>query len=190
MIFHPLPWIFFIPSSALTLSPSLESILSMGLANGSYLHKENILPIISLSLIFLNVIKAITGQRNIHAQKEKKLLTYVYKKDKEKASFFEVAKKFLTSEMCKNRFLAYNLNKHHNISIYLFSALLLILTRRFSVRLENDLSIGLILMSTHRLSLRSNALMIMDHLYHILHVPPKIFDPNCSQSHEGGTFNV
>ena len=38
--------------------------------------------------------------------KRKKLLTYVYKKDKEKASFLEVAKKFLTSEMCKNRFLA------------------------------------------------------------------------------------
>ena len=52
----------------------------MGLANGSYLHKENILPIISLSLIFLNVTKAITGQRNIHAQKETKLLAYVYKK--------------------------------------------------------------------------------------------------------------
>ena len=78
----------------------------MGLANGSYLHKENILPIISLSLIFLNVIKAITGQRNIQAQKEKKLLTYVYKKDKEKGSFFDVAEKFLVSEMCKNRFLA------------------------------------------------------------------------------------
>ena len=60
----------------------------MGLANGSYLHKENILPIISLSLIFLNVIKAITGQRNIHAQKETKLLTYVYKKYKEKGSVF------------------------------------------------------------------------------------------------------
>ena len=122
--------------------------------------------------------------------KRKKLLTYVYKKYQEKGSFFDVTEKFLTSEMCKNRFLAQNLKKHHNILIYLFSALLLILTRRFSVRLENDLSIGLILMSTHRLSLRSNALMIMDHLYHILHVPPKIFDPNCSQSHEGGTFNV
>ena len=28
-------------------------------------------------------------------------------------------------------------------------------------------------MSTDRLSLRSNALMIMDHLYHILHTSPK-----------------
>ena len=93
-----------------------------------------------------------------------------------------MTEKFLTSEMCKNRFLAYNLNKHHNISIYLFSALLLILTRRFSVRLENDLSIGLILMSTHRLSLRSNALMIMDHLYHILHVPPQKYSIQTAHS--------
>ena len=49
----------------------------------------------------------------------------------------------------------------------------LLIRRRSSERLENDLSVRLILMSTDRLSLRSNALMIMDHLYRILHFPPK-----------------
>ena len=70
------------------------------------------------------------------------------------------------------RLMAVTKRKYTFIFCTLVKAELLI-RRRSSERLENDLSVRLILMSTDRLSLRSNALMIMDHLYRILHFPPK-----------------
>ena len=92
----------------------------MGPANGSYLHKENILPIISLSLIFLNVIKAITGQRNIQAAQEAK-----------------------TFNICRQKYQkkVFSENRKTDRDNTLLKVQLLIRRRRSSEKQENDLSI-------------------------------------------------
>ena len=124
----------------------------------------------SLCLIFLNVIKAITGQRNTQAAQEAKTFNICRQKISE-----NIRKVF--SEKRMGRLLAQTTRDTHFTGVCrIFSTLFkvqLLIRRWSSERQENDLSIWLILMSTDRLSLRSNALMIMDHLYPILHTSPK-----------------
>ena len=56
----------------------------------------------------------------MHKRKQNFWQTFT-KKDKEKGSFFDLAEKFFTSEMCKNNFQTQKLKKHHNTLIYLYN---------------------------------------------------------------------